>query len=108
MDTLTPFLLVLGLALLFWVAVIRPQMRRQRTVGQMQRELAVGDEVMLTSGIIGVLRSLDDKTVQIEVSDGVCLRVARAAIGQVTEPVARDTTALETESQGPADEPEES
>ncbi|HEY3528342.1 MAG TPA: preprotein translocase subunit YajC [Nocardioides sp.] len=109
MEDVAPFLILLALALLFWFAMIRPQQRRQRALGQMQRELSVGDEVMLTSGIIGVLRSLDEKTVQLEVSDGVNLRVVRAAVGQVTTPAARDDdTQLDTELAGdPADEPEE-
>jgi preprotein translocase subunit YajC len=104
-DTVAPFLILLGIALLFWLVMIRPQQRRSQALGQMQRDLSVGDEVMLTSGIIGVLRSLDEKTVQIEVSEGVTLRVARAAVGQVTTPVARDdNTELVAE---PADESEE-
>ena len=47
----------------------------------MQRGLAVGDEVMLTSGIFGTVRALDDDTVSLEVADGVTLRVVRAAVG---------------------------
>jgi hypothetical protein len=33
---------------------------------------------------------LDEETVQLEVSDGVTVRVVRAAIGQVRTPAARD------------------
>lgn len=106
MDNVTPFLILLGIALVFWFAMIRPQQRRQRVLGQMQRELSMGDEVMLTSGIFGVVRSLDEKTVHLEVSEGVTLRVVRAAVGQVTTPVARDdNTELAAQA---ADEPEES
>lgn len=106
MDNVTPFLILLGIALVFWFAMIRPQQRRQRVLGQMQRELSTGDEVMLTSGIFGVVRSLDEKTVHLEVSEGVTLRVVRAAVGQVTTPVARDdNTELAAQA---ADEPEES
>jgi preprotein translocase subunit YajC len=85
--------------------MIRPQQRRQRALGRMQGALSVGDEVMLTSGIIGVLRSLDEKTVELEVSEGVTLRAVRAAVGQVMTPVARDDeTELAADS---AAEPEE-
>ena len=52
----------------------------------MQRGLAVGDEVMLTSGIFGMVRALDDETVALEVADGVTLRVVRAAVGHVVTP----------------------
>jgi preprotein translocase subunit YajC len=95
-DNLLPFLPFVGIALLFWLLFMRPAQRRQQAVGQMQRSLSIGDEVMLTSGIIGVLRSLDEETVQIEVSEGVIVRVVRAAIGQVRTPAARD------ENTGPA------
>jgi len=48
---------------------------------------------------------LDEKTVELEVSEGVNLRVVRAAVGQVMTPVARDDN---TEpAADPAAEPEE-
>ena len=90
MDNLLPFLPFVGIALLFWLLFLRPAQRRQQSMSRMQGGLHVGDEVMLTSGIIGVLRSLDEETVQLEVSDGVTVRVVRAAIGQVRTPAARD------------------
>lgn len=90
MDTVAPFLILLAIAALFWLAIIRPQQRRQQTMRRMQTDLSMGDEVMLTSGIIGVLRSLDEETVQIEVSEGVTFRVVRGAVGQVRTPAARD------------------
>lgn len=105
MDIAVPYLILLAIALLFWFAVLRPQQRRQQSVKQMQSALSVGDEVMLTSGIIGVLRSLDEERVELEVADGVTLKAVRAAVGQVMTPVARDDdTGLAAEG---ADEPEE-
>jgi preprotein translocase subunit YajC len=104
-DTVAPFLILLGIAILFWLLMIRPQQRRQQAMARMQRSIGVGDEVMLTSGIIGVVRSLDDKNVHLEVSPGVTLGVVRAAIGEVVTPVASEVgTTLEAEE---AVEPEE-
>ena len=98
-DTVAPFLILLEIALLFWLVMIRPQQRRQQAMVRMQASIAVGDEVMLTSGIIGVVRSLDDKRVHLEVSEGVTLRVVRAAVGEVVTPVARDEeTGLEADA----------
>ncbi|HET7069686.1 MAG TPA: preprotein translocase subunit YajC [Nocardioides sp.] len=105
MDTVAPFVILLAIALLFWLVMIRPQQRRQQAMGRMQGALSTGDEVMLTSGIIGVVRSLDEKTVELEVSEGVHLRVVRGAVGQVMTPVARDDNAQLAAD--PADEPEE-
>lgn len=105
MDTVAPFLILIGIAVLFWLAMIRPQQKRQQAMVRMQGAVTVGDEVMLTSGIIGLVRSLDEKTVHLEVSEGVTLRVVRAAVGEVVTPVARDEeTGLEAD---PAVAPEE-
>ncbi len=41
---------LVGIALLFWLFIIRPASRRQKELGRMQASLTVGDEVMLTSG----------------------------------------------------------
>ena len=79
LASLLPFV---GIALLFWLLMIRPAQRRQREVRQMQSSLEVGDEVMLTSGIYGVLRSFADDRVTVEVAPGVIVDVARGAIGQ--------------------------
>ena len=58
MNTLVTFLPLIGIALLFWYLFVRPAQRRQREMGSMQRALAVGDEVMLTSGIFGTVHRL--------------------------------------------------
>jgi preprotein translocase subunit YajC len=79
----TPVLFLVGIAVLFWLVLIRPQARRQRELAHMQSTLEVGDEVMLTSGVYGTLRALDEDAAQVEIADGVTIRVARGAVGQV-------------------------
>ena len=102
------FLPLIGIALLFWFLFVRPAQRRQREMGSMQRALTVGDEVMLTSGIFGTVRSLEDEKITVEVADGVTLKVIRAAIGQVTPAPQPQDQDQEAELIGqPADESEE-
>ena len=86
MSELASLLPLVAIGLLFWLLLIRPQSRRQREMRQMQASLSVGDEVMLTSGIYGVLRSLDDERVRIEVAPGAVIEVARGAVGQRVSP----------------------
>ncbi|GEP38486.1 hypothetical protein NPS01_21490 [Nocardioides psychrotolerans] len=52
----------------------------------MQSALSVGDEVMLTSGVYGTLRELNDDRVGVEIAPGVVIHVARGAVGTVTQP----------------------
>ncbi|HET6937415.1 MAG TPA: preprotein translocase subunit YajC [Nocardioides sp.] len=95
MQDFTPVLFLVGIALLFWLLLVRPQSRRQRELAHMQSTLEVGDEVMLTSGVFGTVRGLDEGVAQVEIAAGVTVKVALGAIGQVV----RDEAA-------PDDEPE--
>jgi preprotein translocase subunit YajC len=49
----------------------------------MQSTLEVGDEVVLTSGVFGTVRGLDEAVAEVEIADGVTIRVARGAVGQL-------------------------
>jgi preprotein translocase subunit YajC len=65
--------------------MIRPQQRRNRELQQMQASLGPGAEVMTGSGIYGIITDIDEDegVVGLEVSPGVSIRVARAAIARV-------------------------
>ena len=104
MSNLVPFLPLVGIALLFWLLFVRPAQRRQREMGSMQRGLAAGDEIMLTSGIFGTVRALHDDSFSLEVADGVTLRVVRAAVGNV---VTRAEQPRDDDTELVTDEPEE-
>jgi preprotein translocase subunit YajC len=75
-----------AIALLFWLLLVRPASRRQKELTRMQASLNVGDEVMLTSGIFGTLRDTDADHVRVEIAEGVTIKVARGAVGQVEQP----------------------
>lgn len=74
-------LLVILVALVaFWAVVMRPARNQQRKVQQLQAELLVGQEVVLSAGIFGTIRSLSDTRVEVEVAPGVVLTVARQVV----------------------------
>jgi len=83
---LVSLLPLVGIALLFWLLLVRPQSRRAKELARMQASLNVGDEVMLTSGIFGTLRDTDEDHVRVEIADGVTIKVARGAVGTVAQP----------------------
>jgi preprotein translocase subunit YajC len=84
--SLMPFALMI---LIFYLLVLLPMRRRQKKVTDFQSSLKVGDRIVTTSGIYGLITKLDEKTVQVQVADKVRIEVARAAIGgyQGQEPV---------------------
>jgi preprotein translocase subunit YajC len=77
---------LVGIALLFWLLLIRPASKRQKELARMQSSLKAGDEVILTSGVFGVLRDADGEHLRLEIADGVVIKVARAAVGTVVQP----------------------
>ena len=92
MPEIVPLLPLVGIALLFWLLLIRPASKRQKELARMQASLEPGDEVMLTSGIFGTLRDPDADAdadaghLRVEIAEGVTIRVARGAVGSVAKP----------------------
>ena len=103
MGQLTPLLLLAALLLLFWLVVIRPARRQQSTVSEIQRNLAVGDRVVLSAGIFGTIAELEDSRVQLEIAPGTVIEVSR----QVVVRRAEDSPEPEALAPDDPDEPAE-
>jgi preprotein translocase subunit YajC len=74
---------LVAIVAVFWLLIIRPQKQRQKAMAQLQSELGVGEQVMLTSGIYATVVAIADDHAVVEVSPGTTLKVARGAIGAV-------------------------
>jgi preprotein translocase subunit YajC len=75
------YLLILGLPFLLLVWMFLTQRGRNKQVQTLQASLAVGDEVLTTSGLYGTIAALDDRVVTLDVGEGTRLRFDRRAIG---------------------------
>jgi preprotein translocase subunit YajC len=84
-QELASLLPIIGIALLFWFLIIRPQSKRQRAVRQMQSQLQVGQEVMLTSGMFGTIEQINDEDLDLRIADGVTVKVAKGAVANVVD-----------------------
>jgi preprotein translocase subunit YajC len=84
--SLIPILLMIGI---FYVLVLLPMRRRQKKIQDFQGALKVGDRVIMTSGIYGLVTKVEERSVQLQIADKVRIEVARAAIGgyQGQEPI---------------------
>ena len=86
-----PFAMILAI---FYFIILMPMKRRQKKVQEFQTSLKVGDRVVTTSGIYGVITKLnDDRSVQVQIADRVRVEISRAAIGgyQGQEPVVQES-----------------
>ena len=69
----------------------------------MQSSLSLGDEIVLTSGVYGTVRDIDDDTILVEIATGVTIKVARGAVGTINT-----QAELPTDSAGDADTDDQS
>jgi preprotein translocase subunit YajC len=80
---LAPFI---AIAAIFYLLLIRPQRKRQLEVQATQRAVTVGDEVLLGAGIVGRVAGESDEFLELEISPGVHMKVARGAVVRVLLP----------------------
>lgn len=84
-------LLFLLLPLLLLGFLMFSQRKRNRVMQDLQAGLAIGDEVVMTSGLYGRIVELNDSTVTID-SEGTNLRFDRRAVGmRVSSPSSTPT-----------------
>lgn len=74
---------------LFMVAMyffmIRPEQRRRKEKEEMLRQISVGDKIVTTGGIYGVVKQVKDDTVRLQIDDHVRIELSKAAIANVIE-----------------------
>lgn len=88
--SVAPFLLIF---VVMYFLIIRPQRANQKRREEMLKNVRRGDQVVTGGGILGkVTKDIDDKEVEVEIADGVKVRVLRALITDVRvkgEPVSK-------------------
>ncbi|HEX2559397.1 MAG TPA: preprotein translocase subunit YajC [Phenylobacterium sp.] len=77
------FLPLIALFVLFYFLMIRPQQKRMKAHQQMIANVKRGDQVVLSSGMIGKVVRVEDKEVGVEIAQGVNVKVVKAMISEV-------------------------
>jgi len=84
---LLPILLFIPI---FYLLLIRPQQKKQKSWQEMLGKIKTGDRVTTTGGIRGVILSLKEDTIVIRVApDNLKLEVAKTAIASVVQEEAK-------------------
>ena len=82
-----PFLLIF---VIMYFLIIRPQQRRLKDHRDMVASLRRGDTVVTAGGLVGKVTKVDESELQVEVAQGVRLKVVRSPLSEVrskNEPV---------------------
>lgn len=81
-----PVLLTFGI---LYFLMIRPERQKEKRRKEMIAALKVGDKVLLSSGILGVVAQAGERTIKLKVADNVKIEVLRSAVtGLQEEPAA--------------------
>lgn len=99
MQSIFPLLVLLAL----FAFTLTQNKKRQRNAAALAAALAPGVTVMTASGIYGTVRSIDNDVAILEISPGVTIRIAKAAIGRVVDSPIVDATLAPTMLPGAAD-----
>ncbi len=73
----------LGLIVILYFFMIRPQVKRQKEHKALVEGLKKGDEVQTMGGLMGRITEVGENFVKVEVADGVVVTVRRAAVEAV-------------------------
>jgi preprotein translocase subunit YajC len=82
-----PFLLIF---VIMYFLIIRPQQKRLKDHREMVAALRRGDTVVTGGGLIGKVTKVDDAELQVELTQGMKVKVVRSTITEVrskTQPV---------------------
>ena len=73
----------LGLVVILYFFMIRPQVKRQKEHKSMVESLGKGDEVVTMGGVVGRITDLGDEYATLEVADGVGIKIRRSSVETV-------------------------
>ena len=94
-DFIVQFLPFIAIFVFMYFLIIRPQRSKAQQHREMVANLRRGDTVVTTGGLIGkVAKVVDEGEVQLDLAEGVRVRVVRAMISEVRtrgEPVKENT-----------------
>ena len=69
--------------LIFYFMIIRPQQKKAKERDKLLSNLEKGDKVITSGGIHGIIAGIDEKTLLVQISENLKVKVERSAITQV-------------------------
>lgn len=74
------FLMIALIIVVFYMFMIRPQMKRQKELRKFQEELQKGDKVIVAGGVYGKIFDIKEDHLVVEISDNVRVRVVKSTV----------------------------
>ncbi len=71
------------IVVVFYLIAIRPQQKQQKELKKMLDALKVGDRVLTTGGIYGIVSQVKEKSVTVKIAENTKVEMLRSGIQQV-------------------------
>jgi preprotein translocase subunit YajC len=71
---------ILGMLLIFYFLMIRPQQKRQKEVQKMLSAVKKGDRVLTASGLYGTVAGVKDDVLVLQIADNVKVEMVKSAV----------------------------
>ena len=82
-SPLSLLVILIPMAAILYLTVV-PQRKQRQRHADLLRKLDVGDEVVTTGGIVGVITFVEDDLYHLEVDTDVVIRIAKSAVARST------------------------
>ena len=82
-DPLVSLILPIGLVVLFYFFLIRPQSKRHKEHKAMITELQKGEEIVTTGGLLGKVTSIGENFITLEISKDVSINIQKNAVQSI-------------------------
>jgi preprotein translocase subunit YajC len=93
------------LAVAFFFLIVRPQRRQAAARRALIQAVEVGDEIITAGGIYGVVQSIDEDTMQVEIAPGVVMTLAREAVARRRDDASTGGETIDLADPGAASDP---
>lgn len=91
-----PLILMIGLFVVMYFFMIRPQKKQEKEIARMRNSIIVGDEICTNGGILGRVCSIKDDILTLELNkDRTRMKIYRWAVREVVNPMPRDNAVEE-------------
>ncbi len=85
-PTWTSIIPFVGMGLVFWFLLLRPQMQQQKRHKAKIAAIKKGDQVITGGGLVGKVIRVDDHYIELELGTNVKVRAVRATIADIVQP----------------------
>ena len=80
------FLPLFAMGVIFWLLIIRPQMRRQKEHRAKVAGIKKGDQVVTAGGLLGKVVKVDEHYVDLDLGPNVRVKAVKSTIGDIVPP----------------------